>query len=117
MSYDVCLKDPVTKKILELDSPHHMRGGTYAVGGTKMAELNVTYNYAPVLYRVLPEGIRGLYGKSGAETIPLLKTAIEGLQDDVSEDYWDCTEGNVKRSLTQLLSLAQMRPDGVWDGD
>lgn len=47
MSYDIELVDPVTLEPLELDSPHHMRGGTYAVGGSTRARLNVTYNYAP----------------------------------------------------------------------
>lgn len=30
MSYDISLTDPVTGETLELDAPHHMRGGTYA---------------------------------------------------------------------------------------
>lgn len=27
------------------------------------------------------------------------------------------TKGNAKRALLQLLAMARMRPDGVWDGD
>ena len=46
MSYDINLCDPVTHDVLELDDPHDMRGGTYAMGGTREAHLNVTYNYA-----------------------------------------------------------------------
>lgn len=34
MSYDISLRDPVTGQTLQLDAPHHMRGGTYAIGGT-----------------------------------------------------------------------------------
>lgn len=119
MSYDIELVDPVSKKVLELDMPHHMRGGTYAVGGTTEAHLNVTYNYGTILRKVLsPEhGIRFLYGKTAAETIPLLSNAAEQLGDDVSNDYWDPTEGNVKKVLLQLKALATMRPDGVWAGD
>lgn len=44
MSYDIELVDPVTKEVLQLDGPHHMRGGTYCVDGTKDAHLNITYN-------------------------------------------------------------------------
>lgn len=33
MSYDINLCDPVTHDVLELDDPHDMRGGTYAMGG------------------------------------------------------------------------------------
>lgn len=120
MSYDIHLNDPVTKKTLELDEPHFMRGGTYAIGGTKKLCLNITYNYAWIFCRpeVLGEnGIRTIYGLNGAESIPLLKKAIEALSDEVDPDYWKATEGNVKKTLYQLLSMAQMRPDGVWDGD
>jgi hypothetical protein len=54
---------------------------------------------------------------TGAESVVLLKSAIAQLGDDVADDYWEPTEGNAKRALTQLLALAQLRPDGVWDGD
>lgn len=134
MSYDIELQDPVTKEVLQLDSPHHMRGGTYCVGGEIEASLNVTYNYAPHFRRVFGDdnveltqfeaifgggetGIRRLYGTSGANSIPVLEKAIAMLGDDVDDDYWKPTEGNAKRALVQLLALAKMRPDGVWAGD
>ena len=141
MSYDLYLVDPVTRKTLELDAPHQMRGGTYAMGGTTEAHLNVTYNYGRHFWRVFEElpaprplapeqmrrhyaltgetvtGIRTLYGLTGAESIPVLNRAIALLKDDVSDDYWEATEGNAKRALIQLRALATLRPDGIWDGD
>lgn len=94
-----------------------MTGGTYAVGGTTELTLNVTYNYSKILYDVIPGGIRSLYGRTAAETIPTLKNAAESLGNDCDADYWKPTEGNVKRAILQLLSMATMRPDGVWQGD
>lgn len=118
MSYDIELTDPVTGKVLKLDAPHHMRGGTYQVGGTTEANLNITYNYSKFYYELFGDkGIRFLYGKTAAETIPHLKESILLLKDDVSDNYWDATEGNAKRALMQLLALAEMRPDGIWRGD
>jgi hypothetical protein len=118
MSYDIYLNDPVTGCTIELDEPLQMRGGTYKIGGTTEAWLNVTYNYAKHYLRVMGEkGIRTIYGMTGAESIPVLKAAIDELGDDVDPDYWKPTEGNAKRALCSLLALAQMRPDGVWDGD
>ena len=118
MSYDVELVDPITKKVLELSSPHFMRGGTYCLSGNKELSLNITYNYSGHFYRVLGEGgIRSLYGKTAADSIPILEGAVSKLGDDVSDDYWEPTEGNAKRALLQLLALAKMRPDGVWEGD
>lgn len=120
MSYDIRLNDPVTKQVIQMDDPHFMSGGTYAAEGTKELWLNITYNYASVFRR--PEvfgedGIRSIYGMTGAESIPVLKKAIEVLSDEVDPDYWKPTEGNVKKSICQLLAMAHMRPDGVWDGD
>ncbi len=118
MSYDINLCDPVTHDVLELDDPHDMRGGTYAMGGTREAHLNVTYNYGSAFRKVLGEGgIRTIYGMTGAESIPVLQRAADQLGDDATGNYWDDTEGNAKRALYKLIALAKLRPDGVWDGD
>jgi hypothetical protein len=119
VSYDVELLDPVSKARIEFDAPHEIRGGTYMLGDCREAWLNITYNYAPHFYRVLDadKGLRSLYGKTGAETIPILESAIAQLGDDVVADYWKPTEGNAKRALDGLLVFAKLRPDGVWDGD
>lgn len=140
MSYDICLCDPVTKETLLLESNHFMTGGTFAIGGTSEMWLNVTYNYAEWYYKdgVFPEingennGIRTIYGMSGAESIPVLKNAIsvlENCSEDISEEerreceeqgatgYWMPTRENAIKPLYSLLSFAQMRPDGVWEGD
>lgn len=118
MSYNIELQDAITGAVLELDNAHHMRGGTYVLGGSASAELNITCNYAKHYYRVMGEkGIREIYGKTGAKSIPILKNAINTLGDDVDNNYWKPTEGNAKQALMQLLALATMRPDGVWAGD
>jgi len=119
MSYDIQLVDPVSKETLLLDNVHDMKGGTYALGGTAEAWLNITYNYAKYFYDHIDEedGIRSIYGKTGFDSIPILEKAIAKLGNDVDDDYWKPTEGNAKKSLLQLVALAKLRPDGVWDGD
>lgn len=118
MSYDIDLCHPITGKVLELETPHHMRGGTYQIGGSLEASFNITYNYYQHYRNVFGEdGIRTIYGMSGAESIPLLESAIFKLGDDVDKDYWKPTDGNAKAALYKLLALARMRPDGVWQGD
>lgn len=130
MSYDVKLVDHTTHKVLEADSPHFMQGGTFCPRGTKELWLNITYNYAAVLCKVLQreiidqetgkritlvglDAIKGLYA---AETISMLRKAINSLSDEgANENYWHPTEGNVKKALIQLKALADMRPDGVWE--
>lgn len=118
MSYDIYMREPVGENVIQFETEHYIRGGTYAVGGTREAWLNVTYNYAKHYYRVFGEkGIRTIYGMTGAESIPVIKAAMAQLADDISDDYWEPTEGNAKKALAQLLAFAQMRPDGIWDGD
>ena len=117
MSYDIELVDPVTRETLKTpdDSVHHIKGGTYQLGGTSDMWLNVTYNYAPQFCKGFQdeEGIHLLEEKSGADAIPMLTEAIARLGDDVSEDYWEATEGNAKRALHGILALCRMRPDGI----
>ena len=118
MSYDVYLHDPETNQIAIVPDGHDLRGGTYAIGGSAYAELNVTYNYAKHLWRVLGEGgVRSLYEMTGQESIPKLRSAIAQLGDDVDPDYWNPTEGNAKAALKNLLLLAQACPNGIWKGD
>lgn len=145
MSYDIRLKDPVTQETLQLEDVHQMKGGMYALGGTKEAWLNITYNYADWYYKpdVFPDygefdsgirrsGVRSIYGLSGADSIPVLQhaiSALESMAEDISEEerqnceeqgvtgYWMPTRENAIKPLYQLLALAKMRPDGVWDGD
>ena len=122
MSWDFDLCDPVTKKVLETEEKHEIKGGTYCVGGTTEMALNVTYNYSDIInkkMKVLGIGDKHEYayylnGKTGVETIEPLKKIIASLKDDVDEDYWKPTEGNAKRALCGLLAFAQMKPDGVW---
>ena len=157
------------------------------------AHLNITYNYSPYYYEatdndprfgheevsayfadgtrgpmVMEYGIRGIYGKTGAESIELLNHMInfitqkykqgedwistihkkvryrlkstneeidfneylhlghdqayseeyeELVNEGPNEDYWEPTAGNALKPLYQLLTMAQLRPDGVWAGD
>ena len=140
MSYDIYLRDPVSGETLQTDQPHQIRGGMYAMGGTREMWLNVTYNYAYWYYKAgvfdvteeESKGIRTIYGMTGVESIPVLKKAIsklESMDEDISDDkrqkceahgvtgYWMPTRENAIRPLHQLLALAQMRPDGIWEGD
>jgi hypothetical protein len=45
----------------------------------------------------------------------------EDYTEDISEgpcdDYWEATAANAIRPLYQLIAMAKLRPDGVWDGD
>lgn len=135
MSYSVYLKEPANGKRVHFDAPHNMTGGMYCFGGTTEAWLNITYNYADWYYRddtFGDKGIRMIYGMSGADSIPIIEKAIKALgntDENLSDEelleykkqnvtgYWLPTRENAIKPLYQLLAMAKMRPDGVWDGD
>lgn len=117
MSYDIRIVDESGNQVF-LDGEHFLRGGTYAMGGTKEAWLNVTYNYSPHFYRLFGEkGIRSLYGMDVKQSIPVIEKAISALAQDENDDYWKPTEGNARKALLDLVALANMVSAGKWDGD
>lgn len=125
MSYDISIKNKKTKETIVFPVKHTIAGGTYAVGGTDEAWLNITYNYAKFFYNTFGDkGIRSLYGKDIAKTIPRIEKAIAALGNEKPvEDYWADTAGNAKAALINLKHLAELAllyfPDVemVWDGD
>ena len=117
MGHDIRLTDPVTRETLHAEHPHQLAGGTYCQGGTTEMWLSVTYNYSVHYKKLGDQGIMSIYGMTGAESLPILQGVIDALGDDVHHDYWEPTEGNAKAALLKLKAMAQMRPDGVWDGD
>ena len=167
--------------------------GMYTPKPTTEAWLNITYNYSHYYYEatdkdprfahdevsayyadgtkgpiVTEYGIRGIYGKTGAESIPLLEDMIRRITERYQKDgkwidtsrkkvryldvnthrelsledmlrmpsenvrkeeyevivnegsnpnYWEATAVNAIRPLHQLIVMAKLRPDGVWEGD
>lgn len=118
MSYDITLNDPVTGEAIWLSEPHFMRGGTYQMGGSTVLWLNITYNYAPYYYEATDGdprfahdevscwysdgthgpikteyGIRGIYGKTGADSIPMLEDMISRIEEKYKPNgEWITTE-------------------------
>lgn len=105
MSYDISLINKNTKQPLLLHHPQYLRGGMVPAelstgelvqAMNTHAELNITYNYSRYYYEasdgderffVTNEngekkngGIRGLYGKTTAESLPMLTDMIERIK-------------------------------------
>jgi len=119
MSYDIHIQDPETGRTIELDEKHNLTGGTFELGGTTKAWLNITYNYSKFFCGTINAevGIRALYGKTGCECIPILEAAIKKLGIDASPDYWEASRGNAGAALANLLELIRLCPDGIINGD
>lgn len=106
MSYDVTLEGAGPVERFE-------EGGTYVLGGSEEASLNITYNYAEV-YRLLDFSIRDLDGQTARETAERLAGLVEKLGTGKFEDYWAPTPGNAGHALNILLAWATQYPDGIW---
>ena len=109
MSYWIKLEHG--KKVVTI--ARHSEGGTYALGGTTEAELNVTYNYSKSFARV---GFRlnDLDGKRAGDTIPVLEKCVAELGTERDTNYWKATDGNAGYAASILLAWARKYPDAVW---
>ena len=115
MSWTVYLVDPDEGS--SLNSKNSIQeGGTQVVGGTNSCELNITYNYSPLYYKVFPndEGLKWLEGKTGREVRDDLRIIIECLGTKRNDDYWKPTMGNAGIALSILRGWAREHPDGVF---
>ena len=112
MSYDISLVEPTTKKTITVDFKHQMKGGTYCVGGTDELYLNITWNYCPYFFDATEnderfykgdknQGLRAIYGKTGAETIPMLTDMAERIRKKYQNE--DGTWKKTKRKETLFL--------------
>ena len=115
MSYDVCVLDPKTNEPMEFEEKHYYEGGTYVLGGTTEAHLNITYNYHPYFQSVWDHGLDEFHGKQAREVVPLLRDAVEKLGTRTTGNYWQPTAGNAGHALSNLLAILEAFPDGIVD--
>ena len=109
MSWDIDIHDSENGKLVVLHDKHNLRGGTYQIGGTREACLNITYNYGkfyhPLMERNGETGLSCLTGATVKEGIKIVSKALTKLEGQPSGNYWDTTEGNAKKALADLLQL------------
>jgi hypothetical protein len=117
MSFDIELVDAGSGERIQFGEVHGFNGGTYRMGGTSEAWLNITYNYGDYKHIDAERGIRWLYGKTGEETLPRLRAAVEALGNEQAADCWASAPGNAGHALLGLIAFAEARPDGIWQGD
>ena len=116
MSYDLYIVD-VHGNRMQSPFKHDIRGGTYCVGGTDKLWLSITFNYSPMFEKAFQDnrGIKILQGKSCLMSIGIIRDAMKRLGDDVTDRYWDATEGNAKKALWNCIQLAALGCDGYWE--
>lgn len=136
MSYDIELKHRDGSEVL-VDTPFFMRGGTVpaavdAAGNLvqcaqREAHVNITYNYAHYYYEAtdgderfantsdsdVVYGIRGLYGKTAAESIPMLHDMIERIRKRYTDEdgTWKVT------SRKKTIYFDKTGKEVPWDFD
>lgn len=109
MSFDVGLLDDEGYLV---PVPHFEgEGGTFTIGGSEYAELNVTYNYSEIW------SVEEIDGLSGAESEPILAEQVERFGVERDANYWIPTEGNVGYMANILLGWARLHPNAKWEVD
>ena len=124
MSHDIRIKRK-DGTVVELKERHAITGGTYALGGTTEAWLNITYNYWRIFHRLFGEdGITTIYGMNVKDARTILVGAVARLGDaEPDENYWKACDGNAKKALIGLTELTDRAlsdyPDDemFWEGD
>ena len=117
MSYDIVfLKDGEVCK-LPFQTP---RGGTYCIDpGYNEAKFNMTYNYCKIMTKHGlgvhrhdddPKELFVFEEHKAAEIAVKLAEVIPQMKNDSEVDYWKSTEGNVKKALINLLTIAVAVP-------
>uniref|UniRef100_A0A6M3LS76 Uncharacterized protein n=1 Tax=viral metagenome TaxID=1070528 RepID=A0A6M3LS76_9ZZZZ len=113
MSWWVNLNGPDGEPLVLTD--RFRDGGTYVLGGTTDASLNVTYNYGGLFRAELhQDGIRWLDGKVASDVIGALEAAVAALGTERAQNYWEPTPGNAGRALARLLDWARANPHGIF---
>lgn len=101
MSWDLYIRD--NDGVVQVDK--HEEGGTFVLGGSKDAELNITYNYSKIFaFKKI------LNGKTCEDCIEWLESLIKTLGTERDEDGWEPTEGNVGYCLSIILSWCKQHP-------
>lgn len=113
MSFDVYLEDENGHPV---SVDRHSEGGTYVVGGTYEATLNITYNYSWFYFNILDKekGLRWLNEMVAKRTLRRLEAAVKILGTHKNENYWLDTPGNAGYALNILLGWAKQHPEGKW---
>ena len=117
MSYGIEFQKNGETCILPFPPPH---GGTYCADEDFCkAWFNITFNYAQIFARhglsivkreKTERGIRTLEGKTAAECVRILTSVIPKMGNETDPDYWEPTEGNAKKALVNLLTIAVVVP-------
>lgn len=124
MSWDCTVVDKDTKKpilwssipLKDTEKPEFLKGGTYALFTCQDLWINVTYNYSLFYNKFLNAGLEYFHDMPVKKSLPILENIRDNLNDDVSSNYWQPTEGNAKKAIKGLIYLAQIAPeDSVWE--
>ena len=109
MSYWVYLKDSHDNPV---EVEHFSEGGTQILGGSYVAEMNVTYNYSGLFAKYLhPHGLRWLDNQKAKDVLPAMINAVDQLGTMQDYDYWNPTPGNAGFALAVLIRWAQSNPE------
>ena len=92
-------------------------GGTYCLGGSDTADINITYNYGPYFHICLDKkkGLRWLDGKKAKDAMARMERAVKELGTGKDDNYWKPTPGNAGYAPSILLKWAKRHPEAIFE--
>ena len=100
MSYSLWLEDKKTGLMCERKKPEVDLGNMLCIGGSDLMEFHITYNYSYYYYEAEgfeEEGIRTIYGKTGEQSLPLLRN----LSAQIMKKYFNASKNRWKQTIRQ----------------
>ena len=91
--------------------PRHSNGSNVNLAAPEItaAEIDVTFNYKKLFNFSLLDGNKAAYSRR------IIRDFVFSFRGKIpSKDYWEATEGNVKKILYLLFYWAGKHPNAIW---
>lgn len=117
MSYDLSLWCPYTDKPIWVGGfKHDLSVGNYSPTDDGTLNFNFLFDFTSALFEYLDDGVgvASLFGKNGREAAKILRGWL--FDDRKGTNMGPKRLLATRSAIRSLLSLAILRPDGVWHG-
>jgi hypothetical protein len=107
MKYEITIVATESENEVFFKRPHKFVGYT-DITETEQACYFISTDYNSILDNVIDGGIFSLNDVDIWESLPMLRDAVFSLKGEKSENITECSTGNVKNAISELIILADM---------
>ena len=111
MSWNIQIHDNTTGRPRQFESAHQLVGSTYELGGSRHAEINITYNYNKSFKRAGLNIRKDLNDQPVGPVKRILASAASQLGTATTSNYYEPDDGNAGAALADLLVMCTLCQD------